>query len=382
MWRMIKQFFKRLDLRIATKTAIAAGCSYAIANAYSAYFSRPDTLTSGLWCVVASIVVMQANIGSTYKAGGMRFIGSIIGSIIGATSTYYLAVTPVTLGLTVAITIVVCAILRLQEAYRIAALSGAVVMLSWTVHPELVTPWEIGFFRSLDASVGIIIAIIVSHIILPEQTWLNIQNKFIQSVQIAKTYFHQAAEIPKSQINSTTISENTVVEKKQNKELQNLLDLLTKLRAEVDEAKVDFFSFNFNNNGNDWLLIIRDLDILVETIAIIDEIPKENLNTILDESLKWHVEKFIDECQKTFDDLQSICLKTNLPVTESTALSEKIPENEHLLVVELERFRKTHVTRDFALADVENLYSYFFHLRYIAKLLRKIKQQLMQSKPD
>ncbi|MBA3602235.1 MAG: FUSC family protein [Parachlamydiaceae bacterium] len=371
---MIKQFFKRLDLRIATKTAIAAGCSYAIANAYSAYFSRPDILTSGLWCVVASIVVMQANIGSTYKAGGMRFIGSIIGSIIGATATFYLEATPVTLGLTVAITIVVCAILQLQEAYRIAALSGAVVMLSWAVHPELVTPWEIGFFRSLDASVGIIIAIIVSHIILPEQTWLNIQNKFIQTVQITKTYFHQAVEIPKS----PTISTETVTsERKQNKELENLLDLLTQLRAEVDEAKVDIFSFNFNNNGNDWLLIIRDLDILVETIAIVEEIPKENLNNILDESLKWHVEKFIDECQKTFDDLQSICLKTNLGET-----SDKIPENEHLLVVELERFRKTHVTRDFSLADVENLYSYFFHLRYIAKLLRKVRQQLMQSKPD
>ncbi len=374
MWRIIKKFFKRLDLRIATKTAIAAGCSYAIANTYSAFFSRPDVLTSGLWCVVASIVVMQANIGSTYKAGAMRFVGSIIGSIIGALATYHLGASPVTLGLTVAITIVVCAILQLQEAYRIAALSGAVVMLSWAVHPELVTPWEIGFFRSLDASVGIIIAIIVSHIILPEQIWVNIQNQFIQTVQVTKTYFHQAAELPKL---PTVSSETVIEERKQSKELENLLDLLIKLRAEVDDAKIDFFSFNFNNNGSDWQLIIRDLDILAETIAIVEEIPKETINNMLDESLKWHVEKFIDECQKTFDDLQSICMKTNLP-----AMEEKIPENEHFLAVELERFRKTHVTRDFALADVENFYSYFFHLRYIAKLLRKLKQQMITSEPN
>lgn len=360
MWQQITRFFKRIDLRKAVKTAIAAGCSFTVANAYSTYFARPDILASGLWCVVATIVVMQANIGSTYKAGGIRFVGSIIGSLIGGICTYYLGATSLTLGLNVAATILICSILRLQDAYRIAALSGAVVMLSWAVHPEAVTPWEIGFFRSLDASVGIIIAIIVSHMVWPEQTWLNLQKQFITAIQIAKTYFHDAVEI----------SETNEIEK--GRELGELLNMLTKLRIEVEENKLEIFSFN--NNGNEWLSVIRDFDILVESIAIVEEIPKENLNNIFDETLKWHVGKFIEECQMSFDELQIACLRT--PLTSERETADKIPENEQLLVKELERFRETHVTRHYSLSDVENLYSFFYHLRFIAKLLRKIKRQL------
>ncbi len=368
MWQKIIQFFQRLDLRIAVKTAIAAGCSFYVASVYSSFFSRPDIIASGLWCVVASVVVMQANIGGTYKAGAIRFMGSIIGSVIGAISCYYFAASPATLGLNVAATILVCSILQLQEAYRIAALSASVVMLSWAIHSDLATPWEIGFFRSLDASVGIIIAIIVSHMVWPEQTWVSIQNHFIQSIQIAKVYFHEAVEIPAPKTEDPKIElEN---EKGRNEELEELLDLLTKLRGEINEVKLDIFSFS--NKGNDWLLIIRDLDILVEAIAIVEEIPKDNFNNIFDESLKWHLDGFIEECDRGFNTIQSICLKISSP-----HIPERSPEVEQLFTKELERFRQTYITRNFSLTDVENLYSYFYHLRYIAKLLRKIKQELL-----
>lgn len=343
----------KFDLRIAIKTGVAASCSLFIAKSYSHFFSRPEIFISGLWCVVTTIVVMQANVGSTYKAGGIRFLGIIVGSVLGALACQFVEVSILSLGVSVAAAILLCSILNLKEAYRIAGLSVAVVMVSWTVHPEA-NPWVISFFRSLDATVGILIAIIISHLVWPEQTWLAISNQFLKSLQVAKTCYHDAVKIlgPKTKVHN----------------LNELSILLAKLHADLDDTKLDFFSFEKRES---WILAAQSLDRLAESIGVVQEIPKENLANIFDQSLSYEVEKFIEETQTAFEELQSLCMAASY-----IPYSDRLKEQERLLTEDLERFRNARLTRNFSLSDVENFYSYFYHLHFVARQLYAIESQL------
>jgi hypothetical protein len=344
----------KLDLRIAIKTGIAASCSYFIAREYVSFFARPDSLISGLWCVITTIVVMQANVGSTYKVSVIRLLGVAIGSLLGGISTHYFGASLLGLGMCVTIATFVCSLFQLKEAYRIAALSVAVVMLSWAVHPEA-SPWVISFFRSFDSTVGILVAIFVSHIIWPDQTWANINAQFLKALQMAKLCYHEAVK--------------TAASKNYGDELSELIGLLAKLHQEVDDTKLDFFTFGEERER--WVIAVQALDSLVESIAVLGQIPKAHLVNIFDESLRVHLEAFIETVQNAFEGLQSQCM-----AGATLDYKEPLQAQEKLLTADLERFRGTHQTRNFAIADVESLYSFFYQLRHIAQQLHQIGAKL------
>src|SRR5262245_3522074 len=82
--RWFRKILAATEAKIAIKTGIAASVSLAIGLSYAEVFDRPDIFVSGLWCVMAAIVVMQAHLGGTYRAAWVRFLGVLIGSIAGA----------------------------------------------------------------------------------------------------------------------------------------------------------------------------------------------------------------------------------------------------------------------------------------------------------
>lgn len=356
MFKRYLEYLKKIDLRIAVKTGIAASCSYFVAKWYSQFFSRPDILASGIWCVVTTIVIMQANIGGTYKAAGTRFLGVFIGSLMGGLLTSNFGQATFTLGASVTATILLCSLFQLKDAYRIAALTVAIIMVSTAVHPET-SPWTICFFRSLDSAVGIIIGIVITHVVWPEQTWWSIRIHLLKTLQMAKECYNKAIKLDSGKVNP--------------KEIDDLLDLLNKLHTELEDTKLDFFAFD--EQREKWLITAQALDRLAESIAVMQGIPKDNITKILDERIARHLEKFIKETENGFDNLQSICMSVS-----SSSAPEELKKQEQFFLEELERFRNTHLTRNFPLVDVENFYSFFYHLRFIANQLYKIEKQLQE----
>jgi len=354
MWKNIRKYLSRIDLRIAVKTGIAASCSFYAASWYTKYLDRPDSLASGLWCVVTAIVVMQSNIGTTYKAGMNRLLGIVIGSIVGGFLTESFGAEIVALGAGVSATIFICSLLQLKDSYRIAGLSVAIVMLSWAAHP-ISSPWTVSFFRSLDSTIGILIAIIVSHLVWPEQTWMHIKNQFQKAVHLAKKSFHETVNIQP--------------QKNPSMDMQELFNLLVDLHNELEDTKLDFFTFS--SERENWLLAVQGLDSVAESIAIIRGIPKSNFVNLFDESLKQHLEAFINDSESSFEDILEICVE-NVPAKPEDLLEDQ----EQVFWQDLERFRNTRTTRNFSLTDVESFYSYFYHLRFISRQLRLMKQYL------
>ncbi len=80
----------RINFKIAVRTGVSASIGLLLGSQFSRLTERPDNLSNGLWCVVSAIVVLQAQIGGTYKAAWNRFFGVTIGALIGAFVTTFL----------------------------------------------------------------------------------------------------------------------------------------------------------------------------------------------------------------------------------------------------------------------------------------------------
>jgi len=171
---MIEALRNRIEGKIAIKIGITALAGWTIGLWFSHLFDRPDSLVSGLWCALTAIVVVQANIGGTYKAGLSRFLGVFIGSLLGGIFTVILGSNPFSLGISVGITVIVCTLLNMSDSVRIASMSVAVVMIMWKLHPEM-SPWVFAFYRLIDSALGILIGIGISHLIWPFPAARNVR---------------------------------------------------------------------------------------------------------------------------------------------------------------------------------------------------------------
>lgn len=156
----------------ALKTGLAAAIAAAI------YLGL--RLDHGYWAVVSAVVVMQANIGASFKASWARLVGTALGAFIGAllaalgnalapaelqpgtSSAGGIALMAAFAGFGVALTCAICVLLKLQDALRLAGVTCAVVLLLFYA-----TPWVSAFERTLDVSIGIVVALAVTVFVFP-----------------------------------------------------------------------------------------------------------------------------------------------------------------------------------------------------------------------
>ncbi len=166
----------------AFKTGLAAATAAALYLALN--------LPHGFWAVVSAVVVMQANIGASFKASWARLIGTALGAFIGAllaalgnafgpaglapgsTTPGGIAMCSIFAGLGVALTGGLCVLLKLKDAYRLAGVTCAVVLLVF-----FASPWESAFQRTLDVSIGIAVALGVTLFVLPNHARHNMAEK-------------------------------------------------------------------------------------------------------------------------------------------------------------------------------------------------------------
>jgi len=111
----------------------------------------------GYWAVISAIIVMQANLGGSIRAGTDRLIGTAIGALLGTLAYRYLGRTPVGVGIALAVTIFVCSWLGLKSSFRLAGVTASIVLLIGQANP-----WITGFNRFLDVALGVVVAVAVS----------------------------------------------------------------------------------------------------------------------------------------------------------------------------------------------------------------------------
>ncbi len=140
---------KWIDVEPAVKTGIAALLSMLVYQAMH--------LEHGYWAVISAIIVMQANLGGSIRAGIDRLVGTAIGALLGTLAFRYIGLGPISVGISIALTIFVCSWIGLKQSYRLAGVTASIVLLMGETNP-----WQAGWNRFLDVVLGVVIALIVS----------------------------------------------------------------------------------------------------------------------------------------------------------------------------------------------------------------------------
>src|SRR6266851_7223299 len=121
----------------------------------------------GYWAVVTSVIVMQASVGGSLKAGLDRMLGTVAGAIWGVSVT--LAIPhhdTLTLGLTLAVALTPLALVAaLKPNYRVAPVTAIIVLLSTT--GVQLGPVRYAIDRVLEIGLGCLVGFAVSLLVLP-----------------------------------------------------------------------------------------------------------------------------------------------------------------------------------------------------------------------
>jgi uncharacterized membrane protein YgaE (UPF0421/DUF939 family) len=349
----------RIEWKIALKTSLSASISLFLSLTINHYFKRPDSIISGLWAALAAIVVQQAHLGSTYQSAWLRFLGVLIGSLMGGMFTLILGSNSISLGIGIFLTIIICSLFNIKDSLRIACLSVAVVMVLWGIRPTI-NPWVFGFYRFLDSCLGIGVAVIIAHLLWP----LQISKKLKANVALI---------LEKLQKNYLLVAQsNQLVEKQHRIVLGNLRaanELIWKSRQVLEDSKLELLSTH--DSLEEWKFLFNHLDIAVDRIVVLNRAYKDNLSKIIDVDLTNHFERLIDNVNLYMQNLIEA-------ITTSTTIPEEIDLAQSLerLNDDLMRFRKTKKTSQFKLEDVEGFFVFFYSIRSFAEELSKISKHL------
>lgn len=359
---VISNLFGRIEIKLALKTGIAASLAFFIGLAFSKIFQRPDVLVSGLWCVLAAIVVLQAQLGGTYKAAWVRFLGVLIGSIIGSLFIVYWQVDPIiSLGVAIFFTIIICSLLNLKESFRIASLSTAVIIILVGLHPNL-NPWEFSLFRFLDSCIGIAVAVFVAHVLWPERASENLRFNIMKTLTLISKYYRLAVNLESEKEVHAKAAEELSIE---------IQAVLYENRAFLEESKLELLSRP--PRPEDWTLIVSQLETIFESVSALRSVPKEILTKIFDDSLSRQVAGLVDKTDVGFQELEKM-IESQKPPQHDAELEDALKGLSHDLV----RFRATRTTRKFNLEDVESYFIFFYRLRAIGEGVQKMEVYLQK----
>jgi uncharacterized membrane protein YccC len=164
----------------AAKTAVAAALAWWIAKR----LGMPD----GYWASISSVIVLQSNVGSTIQASRNRFIGTAIGATVGIIFSLY-GVLPWNYILAVIVSLSICGLLGMANSLRISGVTVSIVMLV-----ESAGHVYLAWFRVSEVFLGIVTALAISTLILPDRARLRLRDGLAQEFLVESSYFEAILE--------------------------------------------------------------------------------------------------------------------------------------------------------------------------------------------
>lgn len=166
---------KRLLIH-AAKTALAATLCWALARAFG--------LHDGYWGSISAIIVLQSNVGSTVNASRDRILGTVIGAVFGFSFSLF-GVLPWNYILAVFAAVLVCGLLGLRSSSRLAGVTITIVMLIQSVGSR----WGLAFDRVVEVLLGIVVALAVTTLVLPDRARLRLRDGLAQEFLVLGAFF-------------------------------------------------------------------------------------------------------------------------------------------------------------------------------------------------
>jgi uncharacterized membrane protein YgaE (UPF0421/DUF939 family) len=129
-------------LQLSLRAAVAATLALVLAQLLQ--------LQHPLYAMISAVVVTDLQPAETRKLGFPRLVGTVIGSVFGATINSLLSPSPWTLGLGIMIAMFATQLISRPPAAKVAGYVCGIVLLD---HGD--APWSYGFFRMVETALGI-----------------------------------------------------------------------------------------------------------------------------------------------------------------------------------------------------------------------------------
>jgi uncharacterized membrane protein YccC len=135
----------------SVRTAVAAVASVLVAR----LFRLPETY----WAPITTLVITQSSVGAAFAVSWQRFVGTILGAVVGGIVASLFGPHVLVFGACVFILGFLCAVVRSnRSAYRFGSTTLAIVLLV----PRTGAPWHIAFNRFAEVSIGIGVALVLA----------------------------------------------------------------------------------------------------------------------------------------------------------------------------------------------------------------------------
>jgi uncharacterized membrane protein YccC len=136
-----------------------------VATLASLLVARLFRLPEAYWAPITTIVITQSSLGAAWEVSWQRFVGTLVGAVLGGIVATYFEPTALVFGVCVFVLGLLCAAVRTdRSAYRFGGVTLAIVLLL----PQVRSPWIAAFHRSAEVSIGIGVALIFA-VVWPEK---------------------------------------------------------------------------------------------------------------------------------------------------------------------------------------------------------------------
>jgi uncharacterized membrane protein YgaE (UPF0421/DUF939 family) len=128
-----------------------------VASVVSLLLARILRLPELHWAPISAIVILLSTI-DPLTVAWQRFAGTALGAALGALIATYLQPSWIVYGAGIYVCGILCALLRMDSAYRFAAITLTIVLLVAHIRP----PWIVAAHRFVEVSLGIAVALVVT----------------------------------------------------------------------------------------------------------------------------------------------------------------------------------------------------------------------------
>jgi uncharacterized membrane protein YccC len=160
----------------AAKTALAAALCWWLAQRFG--------LQDGYWGSITAVIVLQSNFGATYTASRARFLGTLIGALVGFSCSLFGAL-PWSYMLALLIAMMLCGLLGLNDSMRLAGVTITIIML---VH-STGSHHSLALIRVGEVFLGIVVALAISTLVYPDRARLHLRDGLAREFLALGTYF-------------------------------------------------------------------------------------------------------------------------------------------------------------------------------------------------
>jgi uncharacterized membrane protein YccC len=123
----------------------------------SLFVARWFHLSEAYWAPITTIVITQSSLGAALAVSWERFIGTLVGAVLGAIAASYFGLSALVFGVCVFVLGLICAVARVdRSAYRFGGVTLVIVLLI----PREGPAWQIAFHRFAEVTIGIVTALI------------------------------------------------------------------------------------------------------------------------------------------------------------------------------------------------------------------------------